>query len=140
MIFCNGFFNSLPNSKYLALLILAVFSNSLFSGKTRSLAINSYYWHVLMISRNLSSLSVWNCIGRCVALSVSNYFDFLARSHFIISSSEILMDYLMVKLYRSLKMRIILQWESFLSVNLHNIFKLNVRWIIQRFIFEVFFC
>ena len=37
------FFNSLPNSKYLALLILAAFSNSLFSGKTPSPVINSYY-------------------------------------------------------------------------------------------------
>ena len=58
------FLNSLPNSKYSNLLIIAAFPNCPFSGQISSLVKNSY---LPIFSDNKAEIIAVNCIELCFA-------------------------------------------------------------------------
>ena len=66
------------------------------------------YQHSLMIKQKSGQSADLNCIQLFLFDLFIDCFDFPKSNHFITGSSWILIDYLMAKLYRSLKMKMIL--------------------------------
>ena len=114
LIFCN----LLPNDKYSNLLIVAAFSIRSFSSKTSWPIRISYL--LTFPDDKVEILAV--CLSNFflpLFCAVIDCFHFFINSHFIISSSEVLMVYLAIKLYRSLKMKMAF---SIIFVKLPEIF------------------
>ena len=115
-------------------MILASFSNGFLSGKKYSLVENSCLPifpddKTKTLADFLTQL-YWSFVPLfCYRL----FFICLTKSYFKISSSSILMDYLIVILHISLKMKMVLWYNPF---KLHKTFKFSIRWIIGSYLLK----
>ena len=118
------FFNSLSNGEYSSLLIVAVFSSKSFSGNKTSLAIKNPYLPTVS-GEKAEILAV--CFVKLYWVYVIAWFCFLTKSHLFISSQTFngLSDGKVVPFFFSIKF-----------VKVHQIFKFNVRCMIQSYLLK----